>query len=212
MHITLDFALDFFSLDRGFTQANLTRIYRCLCLQWHPDKHKDDPSYTQRFQLLSSLYSALTEWKISGSFKDFLFKMDFPLHNNCANAHKPRPLKYPDSRLGPTRYPRSGFPLFDKALRIREQWEAWIRQLKLERDELLKDTSSLPYTHTPRHINTNIFPHWTKKGYDRDINTRVSIRKRKAESSTRKMKEFARRHTKLIGKLKNKKNEVADYL
>lgn len=213
MQITLSEALNFFCLSDDFHPDQLKQIYRRLSLAWHPDKHNGDVGFVRRFQLLNALNSALSKWKTSGKFEEFWFNisdlnMSFGVQGTSTSFH---PKKYPQDRINDGKYPRSGFPLFDKALREREQWEKWMRQLRKEAELLAKDDPSLQWYNRSATKNMNIYPHWHKYVSDK-TKTKVSSRKYKKESTVRTMKEFARKHNKLIEKLKLKKNPVSPYV
>lgn len=48
-------------IEKGATQEEIKRAYRNLAKKYHPDKNRDDPNATEKFQKISHAYSILSD-------------------------------------------------------------------------------------------------------------------------------------------------------
>ena len=56
----VDKARTLLSVTASSTPDEIKKAYRKLALKWHPDKNKDDPTATHKFQEVSAAYKKLT--------------------------------------------------------------------------------------------------------------------------------------------------------
>ena len=82
---------DFYKILRVPHTANLDEIktaYRKLALRLHPDMHKNDPSKTKEFKLVSEAYATLSDVRKKNSY-------DFDIGNRYnASRRTPPPPNY----------------------------------------------------------------------------------------------------------------------
>ena len=73
----------------GVTQSDLTKTYRRLAMQTHPDrwKEEDREEMTKKFQQISNIYEELTEALTKGAMDEYLYQADADASSAQAHAY-----------------------------------------------------------------------------------------------------------------------------